>query len=51
VPEDQFHSLTCRFETLQLMLELLAAKHVAEGQPPRRLGLSDYVDALANRAH
>jgi hypothetical protein len=51
VPEDQFHSLTCRFETLQLMLELLAAKHVAEGLPPRRLGLSDYVEALANRAH
>jgi hypothetical protein len=46
VPEDEFHSLTCRFETLQLMLELLAAKHVAEGLPPRRLGLEDYVQVL-----
>lgn len=46
VPEDEFHSLTCRFETLQLMLELLAAKHAAEGVPPRRLGLPDYVEVL-----
>jgi len=46
VAEDEFHSLTCRFETLQLMLELLATKHAAEGLPPRRLGLSDYVEAL-----
>lgn len=50
VPEDQFHSLTCRFETLQLMLEMLAAKHVAEGRPPRRLGLGDYVEVLARQA-
>lgn len=46
VPEDEFHSLTCRFETLQLMLELLAAKHEDEGRPPRQLGLSDYVEVL-----
>lgn len=46
VPEDEFHSLTCRFETLQLMLELLAAKHEEEGRPPRQLGLSDYVEVL-----
>ncbi|MBL4684484.1 MAG: hypothetical protein JKY37_07845, partial [Nannocystaceae bacterium] len=32
VPEDQFYSLTGRFETLQLMLELLAAKHGNEGR-------------------
>lgn len=50
VPEDEFHSLTCRFETLQLMLELLAAKHADEGLPPRRLGLSDYVEVLTGRA-
>lgn len=50
VPEDQFHSLTCRFETLQLMLELLAAKHEDEGRPPRRLGLSDYVEVLTGQA-
>lgn len=50
VPEDQFHSLTCRFETLQLMLEMLAAKHAAEGRPPRRLSLTDYVEVLARQA-
>jgi hypothetical protein len=49
VPEDEFHSLTCRFETLQLMLQLLAAKHVGEGLPPRRLGLLDYVEVLTGR--
>lgn len=47
VPEDQFYSLTCRFETLQLMLELLAAKHAAEGRSPQRYGLTDYVEVLA----
>ena len=47
VPEDQFYSLTCRFETLQLMLELLAAKHAGEGRSPRRYGLADYVEVLA----
>lgn len=50
VPQDEFHSLTCRFETLQLMLELLAAKHVDEGLPPRSLGLADYVEVLSGRA-
>lgn len=46
VPEDHFHSLTCRYETLQLMLEMLAAKHVAEGRSPRTLGLTDYLSGL-----
>jgi len=46
VPEDQFHSLTTRFETLQLMLELLAGKHAHEGRSPRDLALSDYAAAL-----
>jgi hypothetical protein len=46
VPEDEFHSLTSRFETLKLMLELLAAKHAEEGRSPRRWGVSDYLEAL-----
>ena len=46
VPEDEFHSLTCRYETLKLMLELLAAKHAEEGRAPRRWGVSDYLEAL-----
>jgi hypothetical protein len=47
LPEDQFYSLTCRFETLQLMLELLATKHASEGRPPRMLAITDYLHALA----
>jgi hypothetical protein len=47
VPEDQFHTLTCRFETLQLILELLAAKQAQEGGSPRSLGVADYLTALA----
>jgi len=47
MPEDQFHSLTCRFETLQVMLELLAAKHAEEGRASRSYGLADYVEVLA----
>jgi hypothetical protein len=46
LPEDEFHSLTCRYETLKLMLELLAAKHADEGRSPRRWGVSDYLEAL-----
>jgi hypothetical protein len=46
VPEDEFHTLTCRFETLQLMLELLATKHASEGRAPREYGLADYLDVL-----
>lgn len=47
IPADHFHSLTCRFETLQLMLELLATKHASEGRSPRHYGLTDYVEVLA----
>lgn len=50
VPEDQFFSLTCRFETLVVMLEMLAAKHVAEGRTPVSLGLADYVEVLAKKS-
>lgn len=48
VPEDEFYALTCRFETLQLMLELLAAKHASEGRAPREYGVRDYLDVLAS---
>jgi hypothetical protein len=47
VPEDQFHSLTCRFETLELVLELLAAKQEADGRPPRTFALADYLEILS----
>jgi hypothetical protein len=47
VSEDHFHSLTCRFETLKLMLELLAAKHASEGRSPVEHGVEDYLTAFA----
>jgi hypothetical protein len=47
VSELEFYTLTCRFETLQLALELLAAKHAGAGENPREYQLRDYVDALS----
>lgn len=44
VGENEYYTLTCRFETLQLVLELLAAKHVGEGRSPREYGLEDYTE-------
>ena len=38
VPEDQFFSLTARYETLHVMLEFLAERHASDGHQPR-----DYV--------
>lgn len=49
IPEDEYYSLTCRFETLKLVLELLATKHIAEGRRPREYHIADYVEALSER--
>jgi hypothetical protein len=49
IGEDEYYSLTCRFETLKLVLELLATKHVGEGKSPREYHVTDYVEALAGR--
>ena len=49
VGEDEYYTLTCRFETLKLVLELLATKHAAEGKSPREYEIADYVEALASR--
>ncbi|PRP91543.1 hypothetical protein ENSA5_54190 [Enhygromyxa salina] len=46
VPEDQFYSLTGRFETLEQILELLAGRALARGREPTRYHLNDYVAAL-----
>lgn len=51
VPEDQLVSLTCRFETLALMLEMLATRQAAAGQKPKVLRVEDYVAAMAARAN
>lgn len=42
----EFHSLTGRFETIQLILELLAAKRLAEGHVPKEFQLQDYLHSL-----
>jgi hypothetical protein len=47
VPENQYYSVTGRFETLQLILELLAHRRVAENKGPRAWRVEDYVQALA----
>jgi hypothetical protein len=43
---DLYYSLTGRYETLKLILELLAVKHASEGREPRTYALADYVEAL-----
>ncbi len=48
VPEDQFVSLTGRFETLKLMLEFLATKHASEDRQPVEMGVDDYLQAMAS---
>lgn len=47
LPEDQYYSLTGRFETLTLILELLADRDRARGREPTRYHLNDYVAALS----
>jgi hypothetical protein len=46
LPEDQFYSLTVRFETLSMILELLATRDLARGREPTRYHLNDYVELL-----
>ncbi|KIG13480.1 hypothetical protein DB30_08046 [Enhygromyxa salina] len=46
VPEDQFYSLTGRFETLELILQLLASRDLAANREPRIYHLNDYVEVL-----
>lgn len=49
VDANEYYTLTCRFETLRLVLELLATKHVGEGREPRRYTIADYVDVISGR--
>jgi hypothetical protein len=46
VPEDQFYSLTGRYETLEMILGLLASREQERGREPTRYHLNDYVAAL-----
>ena len=47
VDTDTYYSLTGRFETLELILSLLAHRRVAEGKGPRAFAIDDYLEALA----
>ena len=47
VPADEYHGLTCRYETLELILQMLAARDAAASRPPRTWGVEDYLAALA----
>ncbi len=52
VSEEIYYSLTGRFESLELMLELLAHKHASEGRRPRAYGIDDYLAELTRpRSH
>jgi hypothetical protein len=42
-----YYTLTARFETLLLVLELLAWKRAHAQRPPRELGVADYLAVLA----
>lgn len=46
VSAQEYHSLTGRFETMELILELLAAKRIADGHAPKELQLQDYLHSL-----
>ena len=48
VTSQEYYSLTGKFETLRLLLELLAQKCASEGREPREYQLADYVSALAD---
>lgn len=47
VPEDQFYSLTTRFETIALIVDLLAQRQAQGGSEPRTYTLDDYSHALS----
>lgn len=46
LPEDQFFSLTGRFETIALIVELLVARAAQRGSDPRTYTLADYSHVL-----
>lgn len=46
VPADLYYSLTGRFETLELILGLLASRRAEAGDAPKELGVADYAREL-----
>lgn len=47
LPADQFHSLTGRFETLELIISRLAHRLHTRNERPRLLTMHDYLEVLA----
>ncbi|MCA9713843.1 MAG: hypothetical protein KC468_04005 [Myxococcales bacterium] len=47
LPEHEFYSMTGRFETLQLIVELLSARRAAQGRAPRVYAIEDYLRGIA----
>lgn len=47
VPADQFYSLTTRYETLELILQLLASRRAAAGYEPYTYTVQDYLHAFS----
>ncbi len=47
VPADQFYSLTTRYETLELILQMLASRRVAGGYDPYTYTVEDYLHAFS----
>ncbi|WP_434427414.1 hypothetical protein [Nannocystis pusilla] len=47
VPEDQFYTLTTRFETIALIVDLLAQRRAQGGSEPHTYTLDDYSHALS----
>ena len=46
VNDEEFYSLTGRYETLTLIISLLTNKHVSEGRQPHKYVLEDYLSLL-----
>jgi hypothetical protein len=47
VPADQFYSLTTRFETLELIVQLLATRRATAGYEPYTYTIDDYLHAFS----
>ncbi len=47
VPADQFYSLTTRYETLELILQLLASRRAQAGYEPYTYTIDDYLHAFS----
>ncbi len=48
--ENEFFSMTGRFETLELIVSLLAARRTAEGCEPRTYSIEDYLRGIAQQS-